>query len=1224
MDTVWTGEWFIKGLWPLAFLSPGARQCEQQGLGFYSQIPAHAEVGAGLHFGVERSKSNYRAGGIIPVAGSVGSVVCRVGGGGAVRWGRSDSLRRDDEEAEESESSGSRDLGYRGPFDEEEEEDDDDYDSDVDDQEDEIVGFYDEDEMELDDSSSVLEMEDAVTSSETSVNIEERESTSALIAQFCERVQAGDGVTVTAGDIADLYEFPFDKFQRMAIDGFLKGSSVVVCAPTSSGKTLIAEAAAVATLARGKRMFYTTPLKALSNQKLREFRKLFGESNVGLLTGDAAVNRDAPILVMTTEILRNMLYQSAGDADNQGGRLENVSAVVLDEVHYLSDISRGTVWEETVIYCPKSVQLICLSATVANPQDLAGWIAQVHGPTELVTSSKRPVPLMWHFSTKYVLLPLLNEQGTEMNYRLSLTDPRQNTTNSSSFWDVDEGGRGRRGGEGRRRSSSNGTARGNENGTRRRGDRFGEAREELSEETKSMLRRRQVPQVRDTLQQLVTRDMLPAIWFIFSRRGCDTAVKYLADSSLLSEEESMQVREAIIEFQEQHPEAIRESAVEPLSRGVAAHHAGCLPTWKAFVEELFQKGLVKVVFATETLSAGINMPARTTVLSSLSKRGDNGHMLLSSNAMLQMAGRAGRRGIDEQGHVVVVQTPFEGAEDCCKLLFAGSDPLVSQFTATYGMALNLLAGGRVQKLGANSDIEEPRTVTFGRTLSQARELIEQSFGNYVGSEVMVAAKKQLTKLDQEVERLVQKTQTLDGSQTLESRLTKTELQTYLGFKEAVKERKAVLSKMRKELETKRVAALEPLLMEGQLPYVCICYFDPRTGSECLVTALLVGNVPKPPFISFNTRDPEEDGDVLEEPSSLADNIYHVALGPDNRWYLFTAKSVKGYFRSNLEENVPEKAAREALKAELQVGAKSWQTLGKAGTDASSAVWVTQSSPETKAWSSQIPASTDYEIPDDLQLIEALVTQERKQIAQLRKKLKMTIGYKENQQLVVLQRSRFEKIARLKQKANRLATRISQMAPSGWKEFLQVVEILNAAEAINLENSELLSLGQTASAVRGENELWLAMVFASEHVRSLTAPQLAAVCGTLVSDGIKTRPEYGHSVMYEASTAVQQWVDAMEGARGRLLGLQAEHGVYIPCLIDIQFAGMVEAWAAGVTWKELMTDCGMDEGDVARLLRRSIDLLAQIPHLPHVDPGLAKLARQTTHVMDRPPISELLG
>ncbi|KAL2628546.1 hypothetical protein R1flu_013232 [Riccia fluitans] len=1213
------------------FRSRTARLWKIQGLGFNVRARAsRAESDEKSHFQLKTVKFSFWLGGFRLVHDNVTKVVCRAGGDGgrgALRWGRSESLRRDEEGTEFSGAGASEE-------DELDEDDEDEFDADGYDPEDEIVGFNDEDETEFDDMSPDLEAEHPTVSSRESITKEReiRESTSALIAQLCERIQAGGETAVTTQAISNLYDFPFDKFQRMAIDGFLKGSSVVVCAPTSSGKTLIAEAAAVATLAKGKKMFYTTPLKALSNQKLREFRKLFGESNVGLLTGDAAVNRDAPILVMTTEILRNMLYQSAGDADDEGGRLENVSAVVLDEVHYLSDISRGTVWEETVIYCPKSVQLICLSATVANPEDLAGWIAQVHGPTELVTSSRRPVPLMWHFSTKYVLQPLLNEQGTEMNYRLSLTDPSQNTSNSSSFWDVDEGSKGRRSSEGRRRSSGfNGSSRGDENGSgRRRGD---SRRDELPEEVVAILRRRQVPQVRDTLQQLVARDMLPAIWFIFSRRGCDTAVKYLSESSLLTEDESLQVREAIIEFQQQHPDAVRESAVEPLTRGVAAHHAGCLPTWKAFVEELFQRGLVKVVFATETLSAGINMPARTTVLSSLSKRGDNGQVLLSSNAMLQMAGRAGRRGIDEQGHVVVVQTPFEGAEDCCKLLFAGSDPIVSQFTATYGMALNLLAGGKVQKLEGNSEIEEPKTVTFGRTMSQARELIEQSFGNYVGSEVMVAAKKQLAKLEQEVERLVQKTQAVDGTQTLESRLTKTEMQTYLSFKEAVKERKANLLKMRKELENLRVSAFESLLDEAattQIPYVCICYFDPRTGSENLITARLVGTVPKPPFIVFSRPDKEEEGgsDTEKEELPSKDPVYHVALGPDNRWYLFTAKSVKGYSKGDLEENVsgivPGKVVREILKGKLKFGARSWQALGKAGTDVSSAVWVADSSPETKTWSSEISPSIDYEVPEDLQIVEAVVAQERKQIALLRKKLKMTLGYKENQQLVVLQRSRLEKIVRLKQKASKLATRISQMAPSGWNEFLQDVEVLNAAGAIDLANCELLPLGQTASGVRGENELWLAMVFSSERVRSLTSPQLAAVCGTLVSDGIKTRPEYGHSVMYEASTAVQEWVDSMESEKARLLALQAEHGVYIPCLMDIQFAGMVEAWAAGVTWKELMTDCGMDEGDVARLLRRSIDLLAQIPHLPHVDSGIVKLARQATHVMDRPPISELLG
>lgn len=201
----------------------------------------------------------------------------------------------------------------------------------------------------------------------------------------------------------------------------------------------------------------------------------------------------------------------------------------------------------------------------------------------------------------------------------------------------------------------------------------------------------QVPQVIDTVWHLKARDMLPAVWFIFSRKGCDAAVQYLEDFNLLDECERTEVELALKKFRVKYPDAVRDSSAKGLLRGVAAHHAGCLPLWKSFIEELFQKGLVKVVFATETLAAGINMPARTAVISSLSKRIDSGRTLLSTNELLQMAGRAGRRGIDERGHVVLIQTPYEGAEECCKVLFSGLEPLVSQFTASYGMVLNLLA-----------------------------------------------------------------------------------------------------------------------------------------------------------------------------------------------------------------------------------------------------------------------------------------------------------------------------------------------------------------------------------------------------------------------------------------------------------------------------------------------------------------------------------------------------
>ncbi|CAK9235184.1 unnamed protein product [Sphagnum troendelagicum] len=1048
------------------------------------------------------------------------------------------------------------------------------------------------------------EIRNKLLAERNSVSEEKRER----LKQLCNQVQASDGHTITAEDIAELYDYPLDKFQQIAINGFLKGSSLVVCAPTSSGKTLVAEAAAAATLARGKRLFYTTPLKALSNQKLRDFRVLFGEENVGLLTGDAAVNREAPILIMTTEILRNMLYQSVGSIE-EGGRLMDVDVVVLDEVHYLSDISRGTVWEETVIYCPKEVQLICLSATVANPEELAGWISQVHGPTELVTSSKRPVPLVWHFSTRSCLLPLLSDEGTGMNMDLHLRAQRQDSSPVN--------------GHGRRHL---------------KGFLWGELEQELSYDEIQNLRRRQVPQIRTTLFQLKEREMLPAIWFIFSRKGCDRAVHYLhQDVQLLSTDEEREIRKALVAFGAKHPEALRELGVRPLLRGIAAHHAGCLPTWKSFIEELFQRGLVKVVFATETLAAGINMPARTTVLASLSKRGDNGHALLSSNSMLQMAGRAGRRGIDKQGHVVVVQTPFEGAEDCCRLLFAGSDPLVSQFTATYGMALNLLAGERIIK-------PDGSIIRRGRTLEEARALIEQSFGNYVGSEVMVAARQKVAQLQQEIARLEKET-TKDSANSLESRLTKDELQEYTMLKEGVQEAKRMMRELRREVEVLRADMVDPLLencSDCHPPFICLNYFEQQTGKESLVPALFVGKVPRPSYIdslvqsetkAAQSQEPEGDrDDDYPELEGFMSTSHYTALGSDNCWYMFTAKSVKSVHQNDLNFGVPtspdEKPVRAILNEKLRISTRSWESLGRTGSGLLSSVCSSESSMDTWAWGCQVPLlselSVAHEVSLDLVKAERRLSDQRKLVSKLRKQLRATQGHRETKLLMGLQKMQIEKISRLQAKTARISARISQMQPTGWKEFLQVVKVLQEVGAIETDSHSLLPLGEVAAAVRGVNELWLAIIFTSETLLSLDAPQLAAVCASFVSEGIKARSKEGPSSIYNASRDVHNCVAATEEMSTVIQKLQTRHGVQIPIEVDTQFAGLVEAWAAGVTWKELMSQCGMDDGDVARLIRRSIDLLAQIPHLPHVDPGLAKTAKAAAHVMDRPPISELIG
>jgi superfamily II RNA helicase len=467
-------------------------------------------------------------------------------------------------------------------------------------------------------------------------------------------------------DPTRLFPFALDSFQLEAIAALDAGKSVVVCAPTGSGKTLVGEYAIHRALAAGRRVFYTTPLKALSNQKLRDFRDQFGSETVGLLTGDLSINRDAPILVMTTEIFRNMLYGTEIGA--VGTSLEDVQAVVLDECHYMNDRQRGTVWEESIIYCPPEIQLVALSATVDNSEQLTDWISQVHGPTELIYSDFRPVPLEYHFCNAKGLFPLLDDQQEKMNPRLRS--------------------------RGRKRS------------------------------------RPETPSLNFVLSQLRQRDMLPAIYFIFSRRGCDKAVADVSSMSLVREEEAAALKTQIDAFLARNPEAGRSHQIAPLYRGIAAHHAGILPAWKGLVEELFQQGLIKVVFATETLAAGINMPARTTVISSLSKRTDRGHRLLNASEFLQMSGRAGRRGMDERGHVVTVQTRFEGASEASYLATSRPDPLISQFTPSYGMVLNLLQT---------------------HTLEEAQELIERSFGQYLATLHLKPQQQMILELEAQLE-----------------------------------------------------------------------------------------------------------------------------------------------------------------------------------------------------------------------------------------------------------------------------------------------------------------------------------------------------------------------------------------------------------------------------------------------------------------------------------------
>ena len=448
-------------------------------------------------------------------------------------------------------------------------------------------------------------------------------------------------------------EFPFelDDFQKEACEVIDNGESVVVCAPTGAGKTVIAQHAINNALKEGVRIFYTTPLKALSNQKFYDFCEQYGQDNVGLLTGDTSINRNAQIVIMTTEVFRNMLYGTnfGAVADN----LKNVKYVVLDEVHYMNDEQRGTVWEESIIYCPTNIQIIALSATVANCQELTDWINTVHSKTKLVNTDFRPVPLRFYYfdsSQPFKLLPLLTPSG-QLNNKIRPEKPQ---------WSK---------GRDKRKKSY----------------------------------------VRQVISNLAQQNMLPAIYFTFCRKKCDEQMEKCSGLELNTKEEQQKIKQFIEDFIAENPHLYGNKNIDYLVQGVASHHAGLLPAWKNLVEKLFQQGLIKVVFATETLAAGINMPARSTVISSVSKRTDSGHRMLTANEFLQMSGRAGRRGMDEVGYVTVIGTSFQSPEEVAELVQSSSNPLESKFSPSYSMVLNLL-----QRF----------------SLDEAKELILKSFGYY--------------------------------------------------------------------------------------------------------------------------------------------------------------------------------------------------------------------------------------------------------------------------------------------------------------------------------------------------------------------------------------------------------------------------------------------------------------------------------------------------------------
>ncbi len=504
-------------------------------------------------------------------------------------------------------------------------------------------------------------------------------------------------------DFAAHYDFPLDDFQLRACREIEDGRSALVAAPTGSGKTVVGEFAVHLALTGGRKCFYTTPIKALSNQKYHDLVARYGAGQVGLLTGDNTINGEAPIVVMTTEVLRNMLY--AGSRTLLG-----LGFVVMDEVHYLADRARGAVWEEVIIHLPESVTLVSLSATVSNAEEFGEWLATVRGETTTIVEEKRPVPLYQHVMVGRRLLDLFASSDVDaaagfVKEGAPVNDELMRIARDDWAATRMKDRRNPRGKAGR------GAGRPVGNG-----------------------RRVWIASRPDVIDRLDRDRLLPAIIFIFSRVGCDAAVTQClrAGVRLTSNEERDTIYDLVEERCRDLPDEDRHvlgyhDFLDGLTRGVAAHHAGMLPAFKQVVEDLYVRGLCKVVFATETLALGINMPARTVVIEKLSKWNGETHADITPGEYTQLTGRAGRRGLDTEGHGVVLWQPGMNPRELAGLASTRTYPLRSSFQPSYNMAVNLVH-------------------QFGR--ARSRELLEQSFAQFQADKAVVGLARQQHKAEE--------------------------------------------------------------------------------------------------------------------------------------------------------------------------------------------------------------------------------------------------------------------------------------------------------------------------------------------------------------------------------------------------------------------------------------------------------------------------------------------
>lgn len=954
----------------------------------------------------------------------------------------------------------------------------------------------------------------------------------------------------------------------------------------------------------------------------------------------------------------------------------------LDEFHYLNDPDRGTVWEESVVNSPHHVLLVALSATMANASDLRDWFSDVHGPTVLVESNHRPVPLKFSFCQREGMIPLLASEGADVLSKSSKSRRRRDKASN---------------GDGKSRKPkmhpslmtliAEGLPDKNRDRMQRRRQRPDEKRKGFDEAKKLAVllekydsssardksrprrRYRDVPSFPFVVRVLRRKDMLPSIVFIFSRNGCDRAAMAAATerSQLVTASEERAIRERIDAFTAEHPGLVSSERIALALQGIASHHAGLLPIWKACVEGLFQDNLIKVVFATETLAAGINMPARTTVISALSKRsGDANIVPLSTSQVLQMAGRAGRRGKDSVGYSVIMRSPYEGPIEAFRVVTADVDVLNSHFTPSYGMVLNLLQT---------------------RSLDDARILVERSFGSFLrqkqlakqeASKEMLLEKRDTRQMEKEEAEKAALQAVLREAQEIVSRVNEKGLSSYITAVERVKAERRALSyveRQSRQINSQLIEDTLPFAPPGtrlrlrgsrvsgesrgvirrkkrrEFAHALAAASDGDGGAE--VRAYFLENDWERTYDIEDESDEEGEREILdgvlldlgpevgvsvlfaavcdngsmcffshenvetmyfdEDPVNvdvLVPEWKHVELPPRSSWHGISSNQYFAPVPADLEPLVKAISAWKSTKSQQVLGVETESKTCEAEIDHSPDVLAQR---EKLAYAKSLVR--DHVLHGEAETVLAL--RARKACRQLEAQLSAYTSLNE-QSSPKRSSSRSSGRGRQKQVSGKMLVD-DKHEPSippadSFSDFMDIVRVSQEYGFIDSEYC-VTSLGDVGAKIRAENELWTSLVLLDSALEDASPVHFSAIMGAVLSEGGR-QEDY---VAYEPSQESLKLARDLEPLRTRLLSVQATYGVDFPVSLEIEHMGLVEAWASGETWVDLLRNTTLQEGDVCRILRRVLDILRQIPHVPFVSDKIKLNARRALTLASRFPV-----